>query len=160
MGGGQNLKRRVRYFVWTMAIGFAGWGATAGAGEETPSPDPTALIAPKDGAFQSVLPLLQKSCFPCHLPQEIPDLPDDPQEMAKALKELHDAQADFQMGPAFPFPNRAAPPKQLQELKEQVQGKWMPPGTWTKLGWGQPITDAQRKQLLDWIAQEQKSLKK
>ena len=110
--------------------------------------------------FQAALPLLQKSCFPCHVPGAAPPLPSDPQLKNKTLKELSDAVKDFQMGSSFPFPCSLSPQKQLEELKKQVKDKWMPPAQWTKLGLGDSLSDAQRQQLLDWIETEKKSLKK
>ena len=46
--------------------------------------------------------------------------------------------------------------KQLKHLEKELTKKMMPPDDQAKLGLGAPLSDKNRKILLDWVAQQKK----
>ena len=110
---------------------------------------------PKIDFEKSVLPIMKKSCFPCHAPSLIDHvsvLP-DPYFVKRQEVEIQHGQDDFVMGPQFPFPDDLTPKKQLDKMEKKLSKHKMPPETQKALKLGIDLTSLQRKLLLDWIVQ-------
>ncbi len=101
---------------------------------------------------KTVLPILQSSCFACHVAGTKSNLPTDPALAKKANKEIADAIEDFAMGTQFPFPCDEPIDKQIKHMSKELSKGFMPPHSQTKLGLGAPLSDKDRKTLLTWIA--------
>ena len=108
---------------------------------------------------KTVLPILQNSCFACHVSGTKVTLPTDPDLAKKANKEIADAMEDFTMGNQFPFPCDEPVAKQIKHLEKTLSKGFMPPHSQTKLGLGSPLSDDDRKTLLAWVAQQKQLLK-
>lgn len=105
---------------------------------------------------QTVLPILKDSCFACHIPGSAyagTDL-----VMAKKIKkEIGDSLEDFPMGDQFPFPDEEPAAKQLKHLEKELSKGLMPPEAQAKLRLGLPLSDKNRKILLNWVDQQKKT---
>jgi hypothetical protein len=109
---------------------------------------------------QTVLPILKDSCFACHLPGgDAPYASKDPGLEKKIKKEAGDGVEALTMGDKFPFASDDSPAKQLKHLEKLISRQKMPPRSQSELGLGLPLTDKNRKVLLDWIAQENTNLR-
>jgi hypothetical protein len=108
---------------------------------------------------KTALPILQQSCFACHGPKpQSTDNIKDPGLKKKADKTIAKAQKEFSMAETFPFPASDEPKDDLKDIVKSLQKGWMPPKSQKKLGLGQPLSDQDKKALLDWAARAQKSL--
>lgn len=132
-----------------LAAGFLSLGLLAPA-----LADDAAPAAPID--FKTtVLPILQNSCFACHVSGTQVTLPSDPGLAKKAQNVMDHASQGFAMGNSFPFPNDESPAKQLNHLQKSLAKGFMPPKSQTKLGLGAPLSKQDRATLLAWVAQLQ-----
>ncbi len=105
--------------------------------------------------YKTVLPILKNSCFACHVAgTNAPDASKDPVLIKKKNKVVGDGIDDFTMDEKFPFPADKSVTKQLKHLEKELTQHNMPPDSQSKLGLGLPLSDKNRKILLDWIAQE------
>jgi hypothetical protein len=77
----------------------------------------------------------------------------------KARREQIKAQADFEMGEKFPFPNGYSAKKQLARLEKELKEGRMPPKTRETFHLGAPLSDKDRKALLDWIDSQKKRVR-
>jgi len=128
--------------------GGAIWGQTP-TPKLTPAPD-----------FKKVFPIFQKSCLPCHDPSVSDSMRiNDPKLNTLAHREMWRAQADFQMGSMFPFENDDKPKKQLELLDKELSRNEMPPKTQLKFGLGEPLSEADRKVLRNWIDSMKKNVR-
>lgn len=108
---------------------------------------------------QTVLPILKDSCFACHVPGgDAPYASRDPLVAKKIKKEVGDAMDHLTMGDRFPFVDEDSPAKQLKHLNKELTKEMMPPDDQGKLGLGLPLSDKNRKILLDWVTQEKNNL--
>ncbi len=108
---------------------------------------------------QTVLPILKDSCFACHVPgADDPYASKDPLVAKKVKKEVGHALENLTMGDKFPFVDEDSPAKQLKHLDKELTKQMMPPDDQDKLGLGLPLSDKNRKILLDWVAQEKNNL--
>jgi hypothetical protein len=113
------------------------------------NPTPVASDIPK-----TVLPILRHSCFACHAPDPNWSLTiSDLNVLKKIQKELKDSTDDFQMGLRLPFPNGTPVQKQLTLMERELRRHTMPPDAQKKLNLGNPLSDSDRKFLLDWVTQ-------
>ncbi len=103
----------------------------------------------------AVLPILQNSCFACHVSGTSVTLPADPDLAKKAQNEMDRAVDKFAMGASFPFPNDQSADKQINHLQKSVGKGFMPPKNQVKLGLGKPLSKQDRATLLAWVAQLQ-----
>jgi hypothetical protein len=108
---------------------------------------------------QTVLPILKDSCFACHVPgANAPYTGQDP-VLAKKIKKIVGGGLDaLTMGDKFPFVDDDPADKQLKHLQKELSKGFMPPRSQAETGLGLPLSDKNRKILLDWVAQEQKNL--
>lgn len=118
-------------------------------GPETPKP-PARIDFEK-----SVLPVLQKNCFACHAPSlgAEPSRPSDPVLVKRQEVEIEDTEDAIEMGKQFPFPDDRTPQKQMDKMEKKLRRRQMPPETGKKLGLGDPLSEENRRLLLDWIVQ-------
>ncbi len=126
---------------------------------------------------KNILPVLQKSCFACHVActdRSLTSTPDTRSARVKAYndnedlgnssvmlekrkqKEIADGLDDFLMGTQFPFPDTRVPKKQLDKMERTLRRGMMPPETQAKLGLGEALSENDRNLLLDWIEQLRK----
>jgi hypothetical protein len=119
-----------------------------------------AETAPGKSDFQqTVLPILKDSCFACHAPGETATYTGSDEVLAKKIKkEVSDGTEDFPMGRQFPFPDDESTATQLKHLEKELSKGLMPPEAHEKLGLGQPLSDPNRKILLNWIDQQKKTV--
>ncbi|HXL72710.1 MAG TPA: heme-binding domain-containing protein [bacterium] len=107
---------------------------------------------------QTVLPILKDSCFACHVSgAAAPYAGSDPVMAKKTKKEVGDGLDALTMGDKFPFPDDDPASKQLKHLEKELSKGFMPPEAQAKLTLGLPLSDKNRKLLLDWVAQEKKA---
>jgi hypothetical protein len=98
-------------------------------------------------------PVLVNSCFACHASRLAP-APKPAVSISgekKRRKEIRRAEASFLMGDTFPFPGKASPQKQAQEMKYMLNAGRMPPNGHRKLGLGERLKSVDRKLLMGWI---------
>ena len=81
----------------------------------------------------------------------------DPVMAKKIKKETGDSLDDFPMGDQFPFPDEEPVAKQLKHLEKELSKGLMPPEAQAKLGLGLPLSDKNRKILLNWVDQQKKT---
>ncbi len=114
--------------------------------------------APTAIDFQkTVVPILKDSCFACHVPgASTPYTGTDPVVAKKIKKEVGDGLDALTMGDKFPFADEDPAAKQLKHLEKELTKGFMPPKAQAKLSLGLPLSDKNRKILLDWVAQEKK----
>jgi len=105
---------------------------------------------------QTILPILKDSCFACHAPGA-GYVGTDPVVAKKIKKEIGDSLDDFPMGDQFPFPDAESVAKQLKHLDKELSKNLMPPEAQAKLGLGLPLSDKNRKILLNWVDQQKKT---
>jgi hypothetical protein len=117
-------------------------------------PAPTAI-----DFHQTVLPILKDSCFACHISGgDAPYASKDP-ELEKHIQKIAGHGVDnLTMGDKFPFPSDDPAGKQLKHMEKELSKQLMPPKSQAKLGLGLPLSDKNRKILLDWVAQEKNNL--
>ncbi len=109
---------------------------------------------------KTVLPILKDSCFACHVPgADKPYASKDPVIAKKIKKEVGDGLDALTMGSQFPFPDDQPVAKQLKHLEKVLTKSFMPPDSQAKLGLGLPLSDKNRKILLDWVAEQKKLAK-
>lgn len=138
-----------------LAAGFLSLGLLSPALADNAAP---ATASPID--FKTtVLPILQNSCFACHVPGTQVTLPTDPDLAAKAKKQIDHATDKFAMGDKFPFPNDDTTEKQIHHMQKTIYKGFMPPKSQVKLGLGSPLSDQDRKTLLAWLDQLQSAQK-
>ncbi len=115
--------------------------------------------SPKIDFKKTVLPVLQNSCFACH--NNTTGAPDNvsPSVLKKMNKVISDGTEDFSMSETFPFNNDEPLAKQIKHLEKEISKGFMPPDEQAKYHLGAPLSDKDRKTLLDWVAQEKASLK-
>jgi hypothetical protein len=107
-----------------------------------------------------VLPILKDSCFACHLPDgDAVRAAKDTALEKKINKEVGDGIDDFTMDEKFPFPADKSVSKQLKHLENELTQHTMPPKEQVKFGLGLPLSDKNRKLLLDWVIQQKKVFK-
>jgi hypothetical protein len=107
---------------------------------------------------KTVLPILKSSCFACHVAgADKPYTSKDPAIEKKIQNAVSDGLDALTMGDKFPFPSEQSPGKQLHHLEKVLTKGFMPPESQAKYGIGQPLSDKDRKVLLKWVAQVQKS---
>jgi len=108
---------------------------------------------------KTALPILQQSCFACHGPKpQSTDSIQDPDLKKKADKMIAKAQKNFLMAETFPFPESDDPKDDLKDISKSLQKGWMPPKSQKKMNLGQPLSDPDKKALLDWAARAKKAL--
>ena len=109
--------------------------------------------------IKTVLPILKQSCFACHGPQpQSLDLIQDPVLRKKATKVINKAQGMLQMEARFPFSKDEDPKQDLKDMSKALKKGWMPPEAQKKFNLGSPLSDVDRKTLLDWVAKSRKAL--
>jgi len=105
-----------------------------------------------------VLPILKDSCYACHVAgADKPYTSKDPAIEKKIQKAVADGLDALTMGDKFPFPSEQSLGKQLHHLEKVLTKGFMPPESQAKYGIGQPLSDKNRKVLLKWVAQMQKT---
>ncbi len=142
----KNFKFRTALTL-IIAIGvFTVFGAQ---GSNMPAPQP------KIDFDKSVLPIFQRSCFPCHATSltNVQSVLPNPDFVKRQEVEAQHGQDDFTMGPQFPFPDDDRPKKQLDKMEKKLRGRRMPPKAQQKLKLGMALSDSDRQLLLDWIGQ-------
>ncbi len=108
---------------------------------------------------KTALPILQQSCFACHGPKpQSTDNIQDPNLKKKADKIIAKAQKEFNMAQTFPFPESDSPKDDLKDIYKSLQKGWMPPKSQKTLNLGQPLSDKDKKVLLDWASRTQKAI--
>jgi hypothetical protein len=108
---------------------------------------------------KTILPILKDSCFACHVPgADAPYASKNPLVAKKIKKEVGHALENLTMGDKFPFVDEDPAAKQLKHLDKELTKELMPPDDQEKLGLGLPLSDKNRKILLDWVAQEKNNL--
>jgi hypothetical protein len=108
---------------------------------------------------KTALPILRQSCFSCHGPK--PQSTDDIQNPAlkkQTFKMIIKAQKHFPMADTFPFPDSDDLKDDLKTFSKSLRKGWMPPALQRTLHLGQPLSDKDKKTLLDWAARTQKAL--
>jgi hypothetical protein len=106
---------------------------------------------------KTVLPILKNSCYACHVAgADKPYASKDPLVEKKIAKVVADGLDALTMGDKFPFPTEQNAGKQLHHLEKVLSKGFMPPESQAKLGLGLPLSDKDRKVLLNWVAQQQK----
>jgi len=106
---------------------------------------------------KTIVPILKDSCYACHVPgAATPYAGQDPILAKKIKKEIGDGTNALTMGDKFPFADEDPAAKQLKHLEKELTKKMMPPDDQAKLGLGLPLSDKNRKILLDWVAQQKK----
>jgi hypothetical protein len=63
------------------------------------------------------------------------------------------------MDVAFPFPNGDSPKGDLKDMVKALQKVWMPPKEQKSLNLGHPLSDGDKKILLDWASKTLKEIK-
>jgi hypothetical protein len=141
-------------FRRTLALGIVLGTLPALGAPGTEAPAPRAKI----DFVKSVLPVLQKSCFPCHAPSLCaqPAIPPDPVLIKRQEVEISHGKDALEMGEKFPFPDDRTPQKQMDKLEKVLRRDLMPPDNQKKLGLGSPLTETDRRILMDWISQLRK----
>lgn len=108
---------------------------------------------------KSALPILQQSCFACHGPKpQSTDNITDPDLKKKADKMIAKAQKNFLMGETFPFPESDSPLDDLKDISKSLKKGWMPPKSQKAMNLGQPLSDQDKKTLLDWVDRAKQEL--
>jgi len=106
---------------------------------------------------KTIVPILKDSCYACHVPGADASFTSKDPIMEKKIKKDVGAGIDaLTMGDKFPFPDEDPAAKQLKHLEKELTKRMMPPGDQAKLGLGLPLSDKNRKILLDWVAQQKK----
>jgi hypothetical protein len=106
---------------------------------------------------KTIVPILKDSCYACHVPgAAAPSVSQDPILLKKIKKEIGDGVNALTMGDKFPFADDDPAAKQLKHLEKELTKQMMPPEAQAKLGLGLPLSDKNRKILLDWVAQQKK----
>jgi hypothetical protein len=117
-----------------------------------PSPAPTP--AASHYFTKAILPILRHHCFACHAPDSKPASPLTPTVQEKMIQlEIQNSVDDFQMGPQFPFPNKNPVQKQLALMERELIHHTMPKDVPKEWNLATPLSESDRKILLDWIAQ-------
>lgn len=148
-----NLYLIVLFASFTFAISLR-----AGTSEKPLAVSGTNGSQAKIDFSKTVLPILRESCFPCHVSGFYVPMPSITSDVARKIrKEAAKAQGDFEMGSQFPFSNELTAKKQLDHLAKELKEKKMPPESQKKLGVGLPLSDGNRKVLLEWVVQEKKA---
>ena len=107
---------------------------------------------------KTVLPILKDSCFACHAPgSDASNTSKDPILVKKIKKEVSDGLEALTMGDKFPFADDDPAAKQLKHLEKELSKGFMPPEAQAKLKLGLPLSNKNRKILLDWVAQQKKA---
>ncbi len=108
--------------------------------------------------WEAAKPIMVQSCFGCHAPDLAPAPPPvrGSDMMSKRKRVMAKASSGFGMGDKFPFTNDDGPKDQLKSLKKMLSTGKMPPPKMADLQLGKPLSAADRKVLLDWVAGEQK----
>lgn len=130
-----------------LAAGFLSLGLLSAALADDAAPAPPMDFKTK------VLPILQNSCFACHVSGTQVTLPADPDLAKKAKNQMDHATDKFAMGNSFPFPNDDPAAKQIHHMQKTISKGFMPPKSQTKLGLGSPLSAQDRDTLLAWLAQ-------
>lgn len=153
----------LKYGIFSAALGLASLiTGTLRADTAAPSTGnaPVSLATPSGNSdYQATaLPILKQSCFACHgpRPQSTDNL--DPALKKKADKTIAKAQSDYPMGDTFPFPGSQDPKKDLKDFVKEIQKGKMPPKSQKVFGLGSPLSDSDKKALLDWAAGARKAL--
>lgn len=108
---------------------------------------------------KTALPILQQSCFACHGPKpQSTDNIQDPDLKKKAIKVIAKAQKEFTMSEIFPFPESDSPKDDLKDISKSLQKGWMPPKSQKTLNLGRPLSDQDKKALLDWASRTKKAI--
>ncbi len=136
-----------------LAAGFLSLGLLAPALADDATPAATIDFK------ATVLPILQNSCFACHVSGTKVTLPADPALAKKAQNQMDRAVERFAMGGSFPFPNDQSPAKQIAHMQKVISKGFMPPKSQAKLGLGSPLSAQDRSTLLAWLAQLQNAPK-
>jgi len=106
---------------------------------------------------KTIVPILKDSCYACHVPgAAAPYKGGDPILAKKIKKEIGDGTDALTMGDKFPFTDEDPEAKQLKHLEKELTKQMMPPDAQATLGLGLPLSDKNRKILLDWVAQQKK----
>lgn len=114
-----------------------------------------ATPAPPIDFQKNIVPILKDSCFACHVPgAAAPYVGQDPILAKKIKKEIGDSTDALTMGDKFPFADEDPAAKQLKHLEKELTKSLMPPEAQAKLGLGLPLSDKNRKILLDWVHQQ------
>jgi hypothetical protein len=109
---------------------------------------------------KTILPILKQSCFACHGPQpQSLDLIRDPDLRKKIKKTINSAQAMLQIEEHFPFSGDDNPKQVLKDMSKALKKGWMPPEEQKKFNLGTPLSNADKKIILDWLENSRKALK-
>jgi hypothetical protein len=141
-----NMSRSWGTVLSVMAfLGTVPLGALAGTSPEFPP-------SVNENYVKSVLPILKQSCFACHGPQ--PQSLDRIQDAAlkkKVKKVIDSAQAMLQMEDQFPFSGDDNPKQDLKDMAKALKKGWMPPEEQKKFNLGTPLSETDKKILLNWV---------
>jgi len=145
-----------RYWATLFLIAALGGPVSFEARAETSPGFPSSI---NENYVKTVLPILKQSCFACHgpKPQNL-DRILDPDLRKKSKKVIDSAHDMLQMEERFPFSGDTNPKQDLRDMSKALKKGWMPPEEQKKFNLGSPLSDADRKTLLDWVAKSRKAL--
>ena len=108
---------------------------------------------------KEIKPIFQKKCFDCHsnytrypwyynvgLGKDIID--DD----------IREGKIRMDMSRDFPFTLQGSPKRDLELIEHVIKQDSMPPGRYKVMNWGKGLTQKEKNQILDWVAQSKEIL--
>jgi hypothetical protein len=108
---------------------------------------------------KTALPILRQSCFACHGPKpQNTDTIQNPDLKKQTDKAIAQAEKEFPIGETFPFPGILKLKADLKEFLNSLKKNSMPPKSQKSLNLGQPLSDQDKKTLLDWAIRTLKAL--
>ena len=105
-------------------------------------------------SYKAVEPIFKRSCFDCHSDQTVyPWYFGLPLVKGMIERDIRAAHKNLDMSQGFPFKGQGGPRKYLKAIREQLQHDDMPLWQYRLAHPAARLSDADKQQIYDWIAQ-------